>query len=388
MSLSLQRVAVSSLFFVNGFVFANWTSRLPEIQRFFGLSNSSLGTLLLVAALGALTAMPFAGWLTTTYGTRRIILISGLAFCLFVALIPIYPHVYVAGLILYFIGFNSGAMDVAMNGQAVEVERRYKKAIMSSFHAIFSIGMALGAGAGALFAKSSISLPRHFLVIAALGLVVVWVSYFFLVNDKKSLQKGSSSGVQFRLPTRAILPLGLIGFCGMSGEGAISDWSAIYMNRVVGQSESVSALAFAAFGVSMTLGRLFGDYFTNALGKRRLLILDSLLAILGLGITLLFAGTFSTLLGFFIAGLGLSTVVPIVYSTAGNTPGVSPGSGIAMATTIGYTGFFIGPPLIGYLGDQIGLRTGLLYVLGLFLTMLILVGIYVQPSTSRKKSRT
>ncbi|MCI4667267.1 MAG: MFS transporter [Bacteroidia bacterium] len=366
------RIAVSTLFFVNGFVYANWTARLPEIQRYFGLDNTSLGTLLLVAAAGALTAMPLAGWITASQGTKRIILLAGLSFCIFVAFIPIFPNVYLAGAILYFVGFSTGAMDVAMNGQAVEVEKLYKKAIMSSFHAIFSIGMALGAGSGALFAKFGIELPIHFLSISILGLISIVLAIFFLVPDSPISQneEGESS---FRLPTKAILPLGIIGFCGMSGEGAMSDWSAIFMNTVVGQNESISALAFGTFGVSMTIGRIFGDYFTNLVGKRKLLIIDSILAILGLGLALAFATPFPTLLGFFIIGLGLSTVVPIVYSTAGNTPGVSPSTGIAMATTIGYAGFFVGPPLIGFLADLAGLRLALVFVWSLFILMFLLV---------------
>lgn len=374
------RIAISTLFFVNGFVYANWTARLPEIQQYFGLDNSSLGTLLLVAASGALTAMPLAGWLTSSLGTKRIILITGICFCLFVGLIPLFPSVYYAGLILYFVGFCSGAMDVAMNGQAVEVEKMYKKSIMSSFHAIFSIGMALGAGAGALFAKYEISLNAHLLSIAGLGLISLIASLFYLVPD--SPVERSKGGDGFMLPTKAIVPLGIIAFCGMSGEGAMGDWSAIFMNKVVGQDKAISALAFGTFGVAMTIGRIFGDYFTNLFGKRKLLILDSILSIIGLGITLAFATTFTTLIGFFVIGLGLSTVVPIVYSTAGNTPGVSPSAGIAMATTIGYAGFFVGPPLIGYLADLAGLRMALLFIWVLFILMLILILMYI-PSSSR-----
>jgi len=171
------------------------------------------------------------------------------------------------------------------------------------------------------------------------------------------------------LAFKTILPFGIIAFCCMTGEGAMVDWSAIFMNTVVGQSEVLSAWAFGIFGVSMTIGRIFGDYFTLILGKQKLMLIDALLAILGLGITLTFISVWGTFLGFFLVGLGLSTIVPIVFSSAGNLKNISPSAGISMATSIGYTGFFIGPPAIGFLAETFGLRLGLGFVLGLFFIM-------------------
>lgn len=141
------------------------------------------------------------------------------------------------------------------------------------------------------------------------------------------------------------------------------------MNKVVGQSEVLSAWVFGTFGVAMTIGRVFGDYFTLKLGKQKLMLIDALLSILGLGITLAFVSVWSTFVGFFLVGLGLSTIVPIVFSSAGNLRNISPSAGISMATSIGYTGFFIGPPTIGYFAEAFGLRVGLGFVLFLFVLM-------------------
>ncbi len=369
-----NRLSVSTFFFVNGFLYANWTARLPELQAFFGVNHTGLGTLLLVSALGALIAMPFAGWLTTQYGTQKITTYSALLLCSMVPFVPLYANLILIGGLFFILGLASGAMDVAMNGQAVFVERKWGKPIMSSFHAIFSIGMALGALAGAWFANISLSLTTHFFIIAGLGIVACIMAANYLVNDTPSPQAISSENSPkektFQLPTKAILPLGIIAFCGMTGEGSMADWSAIFMNKVIGESASFSALAFGSFGVSMTIGRIFGDYFTEKLGKRKLMIYDSLLAIVGLAIALGFDNPWTTLMGFFLVGLGLSTIVPIVYSTAGNTKGVSPSVGIAMATSIGYAGFFVGPPTIGFLADMYGLRIGLCFTLVLFVVML------------------
>jgi MFS family permease len=159
----------------------------------------------------------------------------------------------------------------------------------------------------------------------------------------------------------------------MTGEGSMADWSAIYMHKVVGESEAFGAIAFGIFGAAMTMGRLFGDFFTMRLGKYKLLIADSILAIFGLSIAILFPHPTVTLVGFFLVGLGLSTIVPIVYSTAGNTKGVAPSVGIAMATSIGNLGFFVGPPTIGYIADLLGLRVGLAFPVTLFLLMFIFI---------------
>ena len=380
-----NRMAVAAFFFINGLLYANWTARLPELQRFLGLNNTLLGALLLISALGAVISMPFAGWLTTRFGSDKTTPIAGLLFLCMVPLLVVSPDWRVAGIFFFLIGMSAGTLDVSMNNQAVFVERAYQKPIMSSFHAVFSIGMALGAGVGALFAKYQWTLFYHLALLALFGLLVLGAASFFMVKQADtstpSSKELSADGVKeseqsksfLKLPAKAILPLGLIAFCGMTGEGAMADWSAIFMSKVVGNTDFFSALAFGIFGVAMTIGRLFGDYVTEKLGKHRLMTYNSLLAFVGLLLPLLFPVTWITLLGFFLIGLGLATIVPIVYSTAGNTPGVSPGEGIAMATTIGYTGFFVGPPVIGFLADEVGLRAGLLFALMLFGVMGVLV---------------
>lgn len=368
-----NRLAVSIFFFINGFLYANWISRLPEVQAFYDVSNSMLGTLLLCSAAGAIIAMPFSGWLTVRFGSQQLTAVMGIVFCLIVPLVPLFTNLWMVGSLFFTIGILTGALDVSMNGQAVYVERLYKKPLMSSFHAVFSIGMAVGAGAGALFAKFDVGLATHFLTSAILCLLlVIWAS-FYLVNERSNEAANADGETGFRLPTKAILPLGIIAFCGMTGEGSMADWSAIYMNRVVGKDEAFSALAFGSFSVAMTLGRIFGDYFTAKLGRKRILLLDSLAAITGLSFMLLFPQPYMVLASLFIIGLGLATVVPIIYSAAGNTLGVAPSVGIAMATTVGYAGFFVGPPVIGYLADAFSLRIGLVFSLVLFVVMLGLV---------------
>ncbi len=378
--MKINRLCISSFFFFVGFLYANWVARLPELQRLYDISNATLGTLLLCWAAGAIVAMPFAGWLTVFFGSHRLSQITAWGFCLFAPAIPLFSNIWLIGGLFFFLGLNNGALDVSINGQAVYVERLYGKPIMSSFHAVFSIGMALGAGAGAVFAKLNVSLFSHLLIISALcALLLAWAMRH-LIKDEDANSSNTDAkdthtegGHTFRLPTKAILPLGIIAFCAMTGEGSMADWSAIYMNKTLGMSEPFSALAFGAFATSMTVGRIFGDNFITNFGKRRVLIYSSLLAFFGLVLSLVVLNEYIVLVGFFSVGLGLANVVPIVYSTAGNTEGVSPSVGIAMATTIGYAGFFIGPPVIGFLADAFSLQMGLTFTLTLFVAMFFLV---------------
>jgi MFS family permease len=377
-NMKINRLAVSIFFFTNGFQYANWVARLPEVQTLYGVSNTTLGTILLCSAAGAMTAMPFAGLLTVRVGSRLVTIVTAIAFVLAIPFIPLLSNLWLIGGLFFLFGVMGGSEDVAMNGQAVYVERLYQRPILASFHGVWSIGTASGAGFGALFAKLGIGLFSHMLTVSILSLVaILWASLHLIKDDilsnKTDAAKNDADNSTFRLPTKAILPLGIIAFCGMTGEGSIGDWSAIYMHKIIGQSEAFAALAFGAFTLAMTIGRFVGDAFTEKYGKRKQLIISSLLAIIGMSLTLAFINPWTVLVGFFIVGLGISTVVPIVYSAAGNTEGVTPSVGIAMATTIGYSGFFVGPPVIGYLADLYSLRIGLIFSLMLFIVMLIFV---------------
>ncbi len=330
--------------------------------------------MLFIHAAGALVAMPFTGWLTTKIGSDWTCRITSLLLCIAVPFITLFQEFVFLGFAFFSVGFFGGSLDVAMNGQAVVVERKWQSSIMSSFHGMFSVGMAAGAGIGALFTKFEVSLTQHLLIMVGLVMLIcLWVA-FHLVNESNeadSHEKEESGG--FKLPTLTIMPIGLIAFCGMTGEGSMADWSALYMKNVVGGNETYGALTIGSFATAMTLGRFFGDYFTDKFGKARMLVINSLIAISGLVLVLSILQVWLSLFGFFLVGLGLATVVPVIYSIAGNTKGVSPSVGISMASTIGYAGFFVGPPVIGYLADDFGLRVGLLFTLCLLFVMLLLI---------------
>lgn len=367
------RIAIIMYFFINGFLFANCTGRLPELKDYFNVSNSTLGTMLFTTAVGALVAMPLTGWLTTRLNSGKLTIYAGLLFCCVVPFIPYSQNIWMGRASFFMTGFFSGAMDITMNGQAVFVERKYKKTIMSSFHAAYSIGMALGAGTGALFANYHYPLRYHLIYVAVGSIIVLAIVSPVILQhqaDNKAIAAGKS-GKQ-RIPLLIWL-IAVIGFCGMTGEGSMVDWSAIYMHTVVGRTKAFSALAVGSFATAMTIGRLFGDRLIDRIGKQTILFCSCFAAITGLSIALLFISAPVVLTGLFLVGLGLSNVVPVTYSTAGNIKGIEPAAGIAIASTIGYSGFFIGPPAIGYLADAYGLRIGLCFTLALFLLMLAMI---------------
>lgn len=223
--LKINRIAVSLFFFINGFLYANWTARLPELQRFYALNDRQLGSVLFFIALGSIVSMPVAGWLGGKFGSDRIVRITALLFCLAIPLVALSRHEWRIRLCFFFLGVASGSMDVTMNGQAVLVERMWGRIIFSSFHAVFSIGMALGAATGALFSRSQTPLITHLVTMAVLGaLILGWASTHLIEDNPAPVVKaGPPVRIDYAVALKAILPVGLIAFCSMTGEGAMVD---------------------------------------------------------------------------------------------------------------------------------------------------------------------
>lgn len=368
-----SRTAVSLIFAINGFLYANWVARLPRLQELYKLDHGELGLVLLAGSIGALVAMPLTGRVIVRAGSDRITLVMLLLFCLCVPFIPLTPNVYTLGIVLFAIGAASGSLDVAMNAQAVLVERGLGKPVMSSFHAIFSAGMMLGAGCGALFTTLGIGLFTHLCVVVVVSLcVVAWARQFLIVETRKVPTPEEEHQQESILLRPELLLLGLIAFCCMLGEGAMADWTTIYLEKVSLADRDWAAVGLVAFSTAMMVMRFLGDGARQRLGDNRLLQYSAIVAIIGMTLALTWPNVWTGVSGFFLVGIGLAVIVPIAYSTAGSLPGLSPGVGISMVTSIGYAGFLVGPPVIGFISDWQGLRIGMGFVLLLFVLMLIL----------------
>jgi len=367
---SPSRLAVKIIFFLNGFVHANYFSRLPRIQEQFSIDNGMVGLVLLASSIGALLAMPFTGWLIIRNGSRRITIFGIFFYCALIPFIPMMPNLWSLMVLFFILGVSSGMSDVAMNAQAVMVEKQMQTPIMTSFHALFSIGMALGAFAGALFTKAAAGMVIHFTIVSIISLITLFVARYYLVHDKP--ESKTTEEPAFRLPNAAMVSIGVIAFCSMLGEGAMADWSTNYMENIAKADHALAPIGLSAFAIAMTIGRIFGDSARVKFGDRSLMVACGLVATLGLGIAIIFSQPFIVIAGLFIVGIGLSAIVPIAYSIAGHTKDLPPGVGLAMVTTVGYSGFLFGPPIIGFIAQWENLRVALGFVAILFLVMTFL----------------
>lgn len=347
------RWAISLIFAINGFLYANWTSRIPRLQTLYDIGNSQIGLVLLTISVGSLISMPLTGYFIVQTGSKRItraMLLLFICCCPLLALMPSVMALMLGGLL---IGMSTGSLDVAMNAQAILVEEGLKKPIMSSFHAIFSMGMLVGAGFSSLSITLGLDLAPHLLLACALVLpLAIWCIQQLLAEPTAATAEdtGSPQKQGFRFHPTLFL-LGLTAFCCMMGEGAMADWTAAYMLRIAHSPEQLAPMGQAAFSGAMMIGRLGGDWARQQYGSLLLIRGGGLLALLGLSVALFFPSPWLAFTGFLIVGLGLSNIVPIAYSISGKLPGIPSGVGISSVTTIGYTGFLFGPPLIGFITD-------------------------------------
>ena len=355
----LARWSTSLVFFLNGTIGATWATRLPAVQAKLMLSTGELGIALLGTAFGALAAMNLAGYLAARFGSRPVTVIASMSLCLMFPLLALASTlpILVGALVLF--GASTGSMDVAMNAQGVSVERQYGRPILNSFHACWSLGSLVGALAGGLVASHSISPLPHFLGIAlGCAILILSVARFLLPARAEALE----TAVAFARPTRALLALGLVAFCVVLGEGAMADWSAIYLNGTLRSGVGLAAAGYAAFSVVMALGRGVGDHLTVRLGPRTMMQCGGLVAAIGLTLALTVPWIPLALLGFGLVGAGFSVVFPLTLSAAGRTSKQAAGTAIAAVATCGYVGFLVGPPVIGFLADALSLRVALSFV--------------------------
>jgi MFS family permease len=362
---------VALCFFLNGLLYGNWVSRIPDFKARMGLASGPFGLVLLCMGLGAICVMPLAGRWASRVGSHRVTSLCAVLYCVLFPLLPVAPNAPLLSALLFVFGAAGGAMDVAMNAQAVEVEARYTRPIMSSFHGIWSVGGLSGAAIGGLIAGAGVPSLPHFAGMALLaGGPACLVALPRLLSSAPVAP--ASPGPHFRLPSRRLAALGAIAFCVMMGEGAMADWSALFLREYARASEAVAAAGYAAFSLAMASGRFGGDYVTARLGPRRLLRLSGALAAGALLLALVTARSTFALPAFALVGAGFATVIPLVFSAAGRVDERDPGTSLAIVTTLGYSGFLLGPPLIGFLAELLGLRLalGLTVVTNLLFTLL------------------
>ena len=371
-ALRVARLAVLAVFFANGIVIGTWVVRIPAVQQRLGLGEGLLGVALLGAAVGALAAMPVVGALVSRFGSRRVVGATALLLVLSLALPALAPSLLFLVPALVLLGAANGGLDVAMNAQAVAVEKGYGGPIMSSFHAAWSFGGLAGAALGGLLASRGVGPLPHFSAVAVLAAIAFALTYNALLPSHADASEGGAPA--FARPTRALFGLGIISFCVLLGEGAMGDWSAVYLDNTLRTGPGFAAAGYAAFSVSMAFGRLFGDRFTERLGPATLVRSCGAIAAVGLGIALAVGQPLVALVGFACAGAGFSIVFPTALSAAGRAQSMAAGPAIAAVSTAAYTGFLVGPPSIGFLAELTGLGYALYLVVALSIAIAISAG--------------
>lgn len=372
-----QRIALSALFFQSGLCFSSWASRIPDIKEYFDFTDGELGTLLLVRPVGALFALPLSGWVVDKYGSRLSSTSGIIGFSLSLVMLGLAPSIPLLVISLLFFGVSANLINISNNAQALLVQKKYGRVIMASFHGLWSLAGFCGAAIGTLMLSLKLDIVSHFLLISGSVLILLMLSFPHLIKEDDGQ---AAKKMVFKKPDNQLMILGTIAFFGLLCEGCMFDWSAVYFKQVIQVEESLVAVGYMAFMGTMAFGRLISDYFTNRFGGSTIIQLSGGLIFLGLIIAVIFPSLLTGIIGFLLVGAGTSSVIPLTYSEVGKNKRFSTGIALAMVSTIGYFGFLLGPPLIGFIADLLSLRASftLVAIAGLAITLTV--------ALSRRKS--
>lgn len=351
------RIAVGAMFFMAGLSFASWTSRIVTIQQTMKLSEAALGAVLFSLPVGLMCSLPFSGWVITKIGSRKLLTIALLVYVAALISLGLAQNTFQLVICLIGFGFSSNAVNISVNTQAVAAEEMYKRPILASFHGLWSLGGFVGAGIGTLMIATNIIPLYHFslmFVIIAAGVA--------LTTGKLKDDKVASAGPAFVMPDKSLIKLGVIAFCSMICEGAMFDWSVIYFKKIVLAPANLIGIGFTAFMLTMFIGRFLADGFAHKFGLKRTLQVSGSFTATGLAIAVIFPYFYTAILGFLLVGIGVSSVVPMVYSAAGKSKTMQPGIALAAVSTIGFLGFFVGPPVIGFIAGIATLRASFVLI--------------------------
>ncbi|ACM28349.1 MFS transporter [Agrobacterium sp. SHOUNA12C] len=363
------RAAVSLLFLMNGFSVGCWAPKIPEFAERLQLSKFELGLMILVFGVGSLVMMPIAGAQIAGRGSKIVVKAFAVLLVPMLLAMTLVESVWTAAIAIFLFGGFIGAMDVAMNANAVSVEKSMRRAIMSSCHAFWSLGGLLGAAIGG-FLISHLGYLGHAEVVTVLSILILAVAWPMILGDQPHPDEAKPKA---RLPM-VPLPwlLGLMALFSMMPEGAVLDWSALYLSQEKAASVTLSGFGFAAFSLTMAAMRFAGDFVRDQLGAVKTLRVCTVFAIVGMVIAALAPNAELAIVGFALCGIGISNMVPIAFSAAGNIPGLQPGISISVVTTLGYSGMLVAPSAIGFAAEHVGFSPVLLALPVLLLVVLAL----------------
>jgi predicted MFS family arabinose efflux permease len=339
------------MFLICGTAMSSWAPMVPFAKTRLGLDEAALGVVLLALGGGSMLAMPLAGVAIQRWGSRPVLAAASILSCLVLPWLAVAASTALLTATLFAFGAALGAMDVAMNAHGIVVQRLVQRPIMSGFHALFSVGGLLGAATVTALLRAGVSLAVCVLAIAiALGLLAL-VEQRHLLSDHREPVDATFTIV----PKPTVLLIGALCFISFLAEGAVLDWSAVFLREVRMVDVSLAGIGYGIFSVAMAAGRFTGDRITHGLGSRRMLRIGGVIAAAGFLIVAAVPSTIGAHLGFVMIGLGASNVVPVLFSASGRVPGVPAGIALATVTTIGYAGLLLGPALVGFVAQSTSL---------------------------------
>ncbi|MBB3179440.1 MFS transporter [Variovorax sp. Sphag1AA] len=358
-----MRWASRAQFFCSGFVFATWGVHIPTVKAHYHVNEAQLGFAMLAAGVGALLGLTRASRWIGRHGARRMAAVCGCTYAVLLSGLLLAPNFLAVLALLAVFGIATSVFDVAINTEAAQLESRNGKPLMSGMHGMFSLGGMVGATTGGAAIAAGMAPQHHLtLVAAAMALTIALSSQWMLPKEATAFQ---TSDEGFRLPRGALAILGLLAALGLIAEGAIYDWSVLYLQQELGSAQQQAALAYGSFSAAMALARFCGDAMRARFAPAVLLRGSALLAAASMTLVLVTSNPWVALAGFAGVGIGFANVVPVLFSASARVPGVEPAQGIAAVSAAAYLGFMAGPPVIGFLA-QISSLTVALYVVVAF----------------------
>jgi MFS family permease len=374
-----SKKATQAIFLVCGLAISSWAPMVPLAKERLGLNDAHLGYLLLMLGAGAIIMMPISGYLSQKYGTRIIILVSGLVAAISLPCLLIMPNPILMGVALFIFGSGVGTIDVAMNSHGIKVQNEYGKQIMSSLHGLFSVGGLCGSLGLGILIKFGLNPLAAAISIAVLLIVILIYNYGHLLSrsiEKSFTEVDAHSNDQVkRKPGKVLNPsvvfLGMGCFIVFLSEGAILDWSALFLKENRNIDTEFSGLGYASFSIAMATMRLLGDSIVEKLGGKRVVIFGGMIAAIGIFLAVATPWLATSLAGFILLGIGAANIVPVFFSEGGKIKGMDSAVAITVISTMGYAGQLAGPALLGFIAFHYSLNISLNLLGILLLTVAI-----------------
>ena len=346
-----QRIALSTFYFLSGFTFSSWASRIPTIKAALNLNEAELGSVLLTMPISSMIGLPLSGWLVSKFETRIPLTVGFLINSICLSFIGLAQTTFTLVIVLFLYSLSMRMYNIAVNTQAITLQKQFDRKINGSFHGLWSTGGIVGVGFTTLLISLGVAIVPHLLIASSLAIVATLIAFQFLLRND---QATTGNKLALSKPDPYILYLGLMVFFAAICEGGMFDWSGIYFQQVV--KEDVFTAGYLIFMAFMALSRFLSDRIIHKMGMPATYIMSASFIFTGIGLAIMFPSFWPAMVGFSLVGFGTASVIPMTYTLAGASKTYSPGIAISLIATFGIVGMLLGPPMIGYLAHAFNLK--------------------------------